>query len=162
MSLSKLLCVMMEYYSQVRFSEHSVKCYTYASSIGSGEGLRSSDMLILSAAAILHDVGIPRALEIHGSSKGGFQEKEGAFLVPGLLEKAEMDSGITGRVSWLVGHHHTHELAESDLLLQILMEADYLVNLAEKKSPAEEIRKVSDEFFKTATGKEYIKALFGF
>jgi len=160
MALSKLLSVMMEFYSDVRFSEHAVKCYSYAWGIGSGEGLLEQDMFILSAAAILHDVGIPKAKEIYGSGKGEFQEKEGALLVPGLLEKADIN-GITERVVWLVGHHHTQELAEADKLLQILMEADYLVNFAEHNTSLEMIREVRKSFFKTATGKQYMIALFG-
>jgi len=160
MSLSKLLAIMMEYYSDVRFSEHSVKCYTYAWGIGDGEALSADDMLILGASAILHDVGIPKAVELYGSGKAEYQEKEGAKLVPGFLEKAALPGHITERVTWLVGHHHTHELAGSDIILQILMEADYLVNLAEGKASVEKIAEVKNGFFKTVTGKLYAEALF--
>jgi len=160
MSLSKLTQIMMEYYSDVRFSEHSIKAYTYARGIAEGEGLSDDDKLILCSAAILHDIGIPPAIKIHGSSKGEYQEAEGAKLVPEILEKAGMD-GITEQVTWLVGNHHTHELAKDNLLLQILMEADYLVNLAEGKANDEKIREVLDGFFVTETGKGYLMGLFG-
>jgi HD superfamily phosphodiesterase len=150
----------MRYYGDVRMSEHSIKAYAYANSIGEGENLPENEQLILSAAAILHDIGIPRAIELHGSAKGEYQEKEGALLVPEMLAQAGVQENITERVAWLVGHHHTEALAESDLLLQILMEGDYLVNLAEGNAPAERAAKVRDGFFKTATGKQYITALF--
>ena len=160
MSLPKLVSVMMQYFSDVRLSEHAVKAYAYAGSIGEGEALPADKLLILSAAAILHDIGIPNAIKLHGSAKGEFQEKEGALLVPDLLKQAGISSDITDHVAWLVGNHHTKEQAANDLLLQILMEADYLVNLAEGNHPAETVSEISSSFFKTSTGKEYIKALF--
>ena len=163
MSVSKLISVMMQYYNDVRLSEHSVKAYAYAHGIGKGENLPESDQFILSAAAVLHDIGIPPAIKLYGSAKAEFQEKEGALLVPEMLEKAGIiQAHIKERVSWLVGHHHTEELAENNLLLQILIEADYLVNLAEGNAPAEKTEQVLNSSFKTRTGKEYIKALFGF
>ena len=160
MSLSKLTKIMMEYYNDVRFSEHSIKAYAYARVIAEGESLSDNDKLILNAATILHDIGIPLAIKIHGSSKGEYQEAEGAKLVPEMLEKAEIH-GITEQVAWLVGNHHTHELAKNNMLLQILMEADYLVNLAEGKASDEKIREVLDGFFVTETGKGYLQGLFG-
>jgi len=161
MSLSKLISIMMEYYSDVRFSEHSIKAYAYAQGIAEGEGLQETDKSILLAATILHDIGIPPAIKLHGSSKGEYQEKEGALLVPEMLEKAGI-KGISEQVAYLVGNHHTHELAKDNLLLQILMEADYLVNLAEGKASSEKIQEVYEGFFKTETGKEYVRALFNF
>jgi len=160
MSLSKLTGSMMEYYNDIHFSEHSIKAYTYARGIAEGEKLSDNDKLILCAAAILHDIGIPPAKRIYGSSKGEYQEKEGAKLVPEMLAKAGIE-GISEQVAWLVGNHHTHELAKDNLLLQILMEADYLVNLAEGKASDEKIREVYESFFMTMTGKEYMKGLFG-
>jgi len=151
---------MMEYYGDVRFSEHSIKAYAYAQGIAEGENLSCEDKHVLLAAAILHDIGIPPAIKIHGSSKGEFQEKEGALLVPGMLDRAGIE-GITEQVTWLVGNHHTHELAKDNLLLQILMEADYLINLAEGKASVERIREVYEGFFKTKTGKVYVRGLFG-
>ena len=80
--------------------------------------------------------------------------------MPEMLEKAGIE-GITEQVTWLVGNHHTHELAKDSLLLQILMEADYLVNLAEGKASCEKILEVLEEFFVTETGKGYLRWLFG-
>ena len=160
LSLSKLIYVMMRYYSDVRFSEHALKVYAYASNIGESEGLPENEKFILSTAAILHDIGIPQAIKLYGSAKGELQEKEGALLVPELLCQADIQNEITDRVAWLVGHHHTEALADNDLLLQILMEADYLVNLAEGNLPGEKAQEVKEKFFKTNTGIGYITALF--
>ena len=157
--LPSLLSAMMSYYNDTALSQHAVKVFAYANVIGMGESLPENDQLILWAASILHDIGIPNAIKLHGSPKGEFQEKEGALLVPGMLENAGF-SGITEHVAWLVGHHHTKELAASDILLQILMEADYLVNLAEGNHTREKAVEVRDTFFKTKTGIELISSLF--
>jgi len=159
MSLPKLIITMMEYYNDVRLSEHAIKAYAYASSIAEEEKLSDSDRLVLSAAAILHDIGIPRAIKLYGSSKGEYQEKEGALLVPEMLNRADIKD-ITEQVAWLVGNHHTEAKAENSLLLQILMEADYLVNLAESSASSEKVKEIYENFFKTDAGKKYIKALF--
>ena len=159
-SLSRLIHIMMRHYSDVRYSEHALKVYAYASNISEGEDLSDEDKFILASAAILHDVGIPQAIKLHGSGKGEYQEKEGALLVPELLEQADIQQDISDRVAWLVGHHHTEALADNDLLLQILMEADYLVNLAEGNIPIEKANEVKEGFFKTNIGKKYITALF--
>ena len=160
-SISKLAGVMMRYYNDTRLSEHALKVYAYSRCIGAGEQLPANEMLILCAASILHDIGIPKALELYGSAMGEYQETEGALLAPGMLEEASVQPDIFERVVWLVGHHHTAALADSDMLLQILMEADYLVNLAEGNCPAEDIKVIRDGCFKTPTGIQYIEALFG-
>ena len=160
MPVSKLISIIMRYFDDVSYSEHAIKVYAYSQSIGMGESLPEADMHVLCSAAVLHDIGIPQAIKLHGSAKGEYQKKEGALLVPKMLHQAGIH-GITERVSWLVGNHHTHTLAESNLLLQILMEADYLVNLAEENATKERIRDMRESFFKTSTGKEYIEALFG-
>jgi len=77
MSLSKLTGIMMEYYNDIHFSEHSIKAYTYARGIAEGENLSDNDKLILCAAAILHDIGIPPAKRIYGSSKANTKKKKG-------------------------------------------------------------------------------------
>ena len=159
-SLSELTCIMMHYFNDLRLSEHAIKAYTYARIISEGEELPEADRFILSAAAILHDIGIPQAIKIHGSAKAEFQEKEGALLVPELLEQAGIQDDKKERIAWLVGNHHTFVLAETDFLLQILMEADYLVNLAEGNQSARSALEVREGFFKTNTGKRLITALF--
>ena len=162
MSLAKLTGHVIEYFRKPRWIEHSVKVYAYALGIGGEEGLGGADLTVLCAAALLHDVGIPAAKEKYGSAAGEYQEAEGARLTPELLEKAGVPEPLHERIAWLVGHHHHKELAPDDIVLQILMEADYLVNLVEgnvkEKTPAE----VHDSFFRTDTGKRYLHALFDF
>lgn len=160
MSLPRLIGCIVEYLREPRAVEHSLKVYAYAHGIGGEEGLGAEDLAILDVAALLHDIGIPAARDRHGSAAGPHQEAEGARLTPEFMRNAGHPDAMTDRVAWLVGHHHTEPAAASDPVLQILMEADYLVNLAEGNLPGREPREVRDVFFRTATGRRYIDALF--
>lgn len=159
--IGRLIGEMICYYKDLKLSEHALKVYAYARGIGGEEGLGSEELEILLAAAVLHDIGIPAALKAHGSAAGPYQEKEGAAMVPAFLEAAGAPTEMTERVRWLVGHHHTEALAGEDILLQMLIEADYLVNLAEGYHPELDPGTVRDTSFKTAAGRRYITALFG-
>lgn len=161
MYLNKIMRIMIDYYKDVGYIEHAVKVYSYASGIGGSEDLDEEELFILLSAALLHDIGIPNAIKIHGSGKGPYQEKEGALLVPSMLKEAGVENQeAVERIQWLVGHHHTEALAESDKLLQILMEADYLVNIAEGRHPEYDPYEIRERFFITSTGKAYITSIF--
>lgn len=62
------------------------------------------------------------------------------------------------RICWLVGHHHSYNDVH-DIDHQILIEADFLVNLYEKEAPAEEVRRVREAYFITATGKQFLQQI---
>lgn len=160
MPFSRLIGRTIEFLRQPRSIEHALKVFAYAQGIGGEEGVSGDDMLTLGAAALIHDIGIPSAKERFGSSAGEYQEAEGKRLTPNLLERAGMPERIWERVAWLVGHHHSEPLAKDDPLLQILMEADYLVNLVEGNLPGRDPREVRDGFFRTAAGKRYLGALY--
>lgn len=160
MPLSRLIGCTIEFFGNPRSIEHALKVFAYAQGIGGEEGLKGDDMLVLDASALLHDVGIPSAIERFGSSAGEYQEAEGQRLAPDLLARAGIPERVWERVAWLVGHHHTEPLAKDDALLQILMEADYLVNLVEGNLPGRDPREVYDGFFRTGPGKRYLKALY--
>jgi len=159
MYIPKLIGLMVEYYSNLPYVEHALKVFSYAFSIAAQEGIEGDDLLTLQCAAVLHDIGIPNAIKVHGSSKGPYQEKEGALLVPGFLEKAGWPGDITDKGVWLVGSHHTYSKAGDDILLQILMEADFLVNMSESADKYHP-KDVKEKFFKTKTGNDFLTYLF--
>ncbi len=160
MMIPELIGLMIETYQDRRLTEHALKVYGYALGIGGEEGLAGREMETLCAAAVLHDIGIPKAIEVHGSAAGPYQEKEGALLGRKLLGQVAGTEEITDEVVWLIGHHHTEEDAEGNILLQVLMEADYLVNLSESPQHHPAQAAVRDAFFKTKTGIRYINTLF--
>lgn len=135
---------------------HFLKVYGFAKAIASREQLSSTTMNIVETAAILHDIGIRPALEKHGSSAGPLQEEEGEKAARELLTRCGyQDQEFVNRICWLIGHHHSYE-AVHDIDHQILIEADFLVNLNEKNAPPEEYQQVSDSYFKTETGKTFL------
>ena len=119
--------------------QHFIKVYTFAVMIGEGEQLPKETMEILRAAALVHDIGIKVAEEKYGSSDG----------------KQE----VVDRVCYLVGHHHTY-LDMDGMDYQILVEADFLVNLFENASTRKVIRSVDTKIFRTAAGRRILHAMF--
>lgn len=67
---------------------------------------------------------------------------------------------VTERVSYLVGHHHTYDHIDG-MDYQILVEADFLVNFNENGTEQNTIRATYDKFFKTETGMETCREMFG-
>ncbi len=63
------------------------------------------------------------------------------------------------RVCYLIGHHHTyHDIDGLDY--QILVEADFLVNIYEDNIPADHAKIVRGKIFRTATGKKLLDEMF--
>ena len=69
------------------------------------------------------------------------------------------DEAVIDRVLLLIAHHHTYTGIEGEDY-QILVEADFLVNLFEDGSSRETAEKVRENIFKTKTGMKYLETLF--
>lgn len=139
---------------------HLVKVHGFARTIGILEGMETHALHILEAAAIVHDIGIHPSLRKYGSSAGKYQELEG----PPEAEKLMRSVGGYAeeeieRVKYLVGRHHTYTDIDG-LDYQILIEADFLVNLHEHASEFESAQAAYEKIFKTATGKQLLVDLF--
>lgn len=78
----------------------------------------------------MHDIGIHQAEARYGSSNGKYQEELGPAEARNLLEQLHVAETDIDRVCYLVGHHHTYSHIDG-LDYQILVEADFLVNLYE-------------------------------
>lgn len=66
---------------------------------------------------------------------------------------------VIQRVSYLVGHHHTYDMVDG-MDYQILLEADFLVNIYDDDiSPAGQ-RQVYEYIFRTETGKRLCRLLY--
>lgn len=139
--------------------QHFLKVLGYAKAIGELEGLDAGTQHILETAAILHDVGIKPALEKYKSSAGPYQEMEGPAPAREMLIQLQYDPAVIDRVCYLIAHHHTYsDIYGADY--QILVEADFLVNLDEGKSSAIEAENVKTSIFKTAAGQLFLEELF--
>jgi len=140
-------------------SQHLMKVYAYSILIGRQENLPADQLRTLAAAALVHDIGIKPAEEKFGSCDGKLQEQEGPDPARTLLKEVGFDPLTTARVAYLVAHHHTYSDID-DLDLQILIEADFLVNLYEDSASPEAIAKARTKIFKTHTGIRLMDCLF--
>ena len=161
MNNNKLLEAMIDYYSgDSQRIQHFIKVYQYAKMIGEMEGLDEKTQFILETAAIVHDIGIKIAEEKYGDCGGELQEKEGPPQAEAMLSKLGYEPEVIERVSYLVGHHHTYTNVDG-LDYQILLEADFLVNLDENHNDKKSVTTACQKIFKTATGIRLCTKIFG-
>lgn len=156
----KLIWEMIQYYDRdPKRVGHFLKVYGYAKAIGEAEALSPQLQQILETAAIVHDIGIRASLKKHKSSAGPYQEREGPPLAKAMLEKLKYPPELIGRVCYLVGHHHTYTNI-SGLDYQILVEADFLVNMEEDGMELDAIRSIGEKIFCTDRGKAILRELY--
>ncbi len=139
--------------------QHFLKVYEFSLMIGVEEGLSEKEMEILGAAALVHDIGIKPAEEKYGSSEGRLQEQEGPAEAEKMLAAVGYPQEVITRVSYLVGHHHTYtQIDGADY--QILVEADFLVNLYEGELSRKTIYNAYRKIFRTESGRRLCRIQF--
>lgn len=84
-----LIREMKEYFAEKQgLIKHTLAVYGYAEQIRQVEG---GDTLVVRAAAIYHDIGIPEAKRVHGSTAGKYQEIEGPPIARNILTKLDLE-----------------------------------------------------------------------
>ena len=76
-----------------------------------------------------------------------------------MLEELGFDEPVIRRVCWLVGHHHTYAPIEGTDH-QILVEADFLVNMCEDELSEEALQNTDQNIFRTETGKKICREMY--
>lgn len=140
--------------------QHFMKVHDFARTIGQLEGLGEQTLYILESAAVVHDIGIHVCEEKYGSCEGKLQEKEGPALAKELLERLGYEQEVINRICYLVGHHHTYTNIDG-VDYQILVEADFLVNLYEDGVSPDAVHKAYQNIFKTESGRKICRNMFG-
>ena len=142
---------MIEYYAgDARRIHHFLKVHSFAKLIGEMEGVTGEELEILEVAALVHDIGIKNSEKKYGYNTGKTQEKEGPPEAEKLLIPLTDDAAFIERVCYLVGHHHTYSNIDG-MDYQILVEADFLVNLYEDKEHIKAVRSAYEKIFPTQT-----------
>lgn len=160
MKISDVVEAMIRYEDgNIHNVNHAMKVYAYAQTIGEAQGLPANEQETLEIAAVLHDIGIKKSVLKYGSSAGNYQELEGPPIARAILQLLGADNEIIERVCWLIAHHHTYHTIDG-LDHQILIEADFLVNMDEGRMQSEEIAKVRERIFRTKTGKNLLDQMF--
>lgn len=158
--LSKLILKMTEYEDGcVERVNHFLKVYAFAKAIAEGEGIDDESQPILEAATIVHDIGIRVCYEKYGNCSGKLQEAEGPSVAMSMLPDCGYTPAQCDRVCWLIAHHHTYTDIQG-MDYQILVEADFLVNIFEGGMEKDAVRQVKENIFRTATGTKLLCDLF--
>lgn len=158
--LEELKQEMIKYYEgDPKRIQHFIKVYFFCEMIGESEHLSEQEMFILRSAALTHDIGIKRAEELFGSTNGKFQEALGPSIAREMLTKIGYDTYTIERICFLIAHHHTYDnIKNKDY--QILVEADFLVNLYEDDASLSAVNSAREKIFKTEMGKHILDTMF--
>lgn len=158
--INKLHFAMIRLYSgDMQRIQHFCKVHSYAKLIAEMEHVDADTLFILEAAALTHDIGIHYCEEKYGDCNGKLQEKEGPAIAKKLLAQLHFDGQVSERVQYLIAHHHTYDAIDG-VDYQILVEADFLVNLYEDGLEKQGIEHVYEKIFKTDSGKKICREMF--
>ena len=138
---------------------HFLQVHAFARLIGPAERLDPHTQFTLETAAVVHDIGIHRAEAVYGSSHGKYQEELGPAEAEALLTGLDWPRGVIERIMYLVGHHHTYDHIDGPDY-QILVEADFLVNLYEDAISEGGQKHAYERIFRTETGKRLCRELY--
>ena len=161
MTISEIMEKMIAFSDgNIHDTDHFIRVWTYAKTIGELEALDAKTQFVLEIAAITHDIACPLCREKYGNTNGKHQEAEGAPMVKAFLADTGLDGGQIERIAWLVGHHHTFTGIDG-LDYQILVEADYIANATENGYSRANMNSFMAKIMKTDSGKRLLTAVMG-
>lgn len=138
---------------------HFLKVYSFAKTIGELEKIDGNKMDILEISAVLHDIGIHVCEKKYNSTAGDLQEIEGPLIAEKMLNELNISQEIINRVCFLIGHHHSYSQIDG-IDYQILVEADFLVNIYEDNMNESQIKSIRNKIFKTKSGISIIDSMY--
>lgn len=151
---------MIRYFgNDARRINHALKVHGFAACIASKESLSENESFIVEAAAILHDIGIHEAERKYNSSGGKYQEIEGPAIAQSLLSDEDIDTKTLERICFIIGNHHSYQKIDGPDF-QILVEADFLVNIFEDEMPKHSVESARNKYFKTKTGIALVEGVY--
>lgn len=158
--IQKLTQKMIEYYTgDPKRIQHFIKVHSFARYIGIQENLPEHELFVLECAALVHDIGIKPAEAQFGECGGKLQERLGPPEAEKMLRELGFPAADIERVCYMVGRHHTYDnITGRDL--QILIEADFVVNLYEDAASENAVRAAYDRIFRTHAGRELLRTVF--
>lgn len=159
--LNKLHYEMIKLYNgDAKRIQHFCKVHSYAKLIAEMENVDEHTLFIIEVAALTHDIGIHLCEEKYGNCNGKLQEKDGPALAEKLLTKLGFMKDVAERVMYLIAHHHTYDDING-IDYQILVEADFLVNMYEDGLSKDVVEHAYNKIFKTDSGMKICAEMFG-
>jgi len=141
--------------------EHTRTVHQHAVDIHEVEG---GDATVVEASAIFHDIGIPKAREVHGSSSGQYQEIEGPPIARQILVRFGFSERQIDHICGIIANHHSDQdpAIVNTLEFKILWDADWLVNFPGRNrgKTAMEKEEAIEEIFKTESGRLMARQMF--
>jgi HD superfamily phosphodiesterase len=145
--------------NDIKRINHLLKVFSFAHHIGVSEKCDPQLQIVIDISAILHDIGIHEAERKYNSSAGKWQEIEGPEVAQELLKNLSLEKNIKERVLFLIGHHHSYNDIDG-IDFQILVEADFLVNMFEDEMAKPECLKIKQNIFKTKSGIKLLEGMY--
>ena len=159
MNLTPLLKSIFGYDPDGPNIHHLMAVHGYSRLIAQMENVDGHTLFITEVAAYLHDIGVKVSKEKYGNSQPQHQEAEGPAIARKLLEPLSLPAPDVERICFIIGHHHTYKAIDG-LDFQILVEADFIVNVMEGYCKRESVPAMKENVFKTASGKYLLEQMF--
>ena len=147
------------FHGDVKRINHALKVHSFASLIGKESCSDEREKRIISIAALLHDIGIKEAERKYQSSSGKYQEQEGPPIAREILKSYALEEDIVDRVCFIIGNHHSYAKIDGTDF-QILVEADFLVNIFEDDMSRKSILNVKEKIFRTDSGIRLLDEMY--
>jgi len=158
--VDKILDLAISYNGKdVKRINHLLKVHSFARHIAMMENCGVQLQTIIEIAALLHDIGIHESERKYNSSAYNWQEIEGPIVAKELFKNLDLDSSIQKRVLFLIGHHHSYNAIDG-LDFQILVEADFLVNIFEHGPNEDPLNSIKENIFKTKSGTRLLEQMY--
>lgn len=158
--IQEIMLRMIFYFKQdAKRINHAIKVYAFASTISSLENMSADEQLIIDYAAILHDIGIKESELKYNSTAGKYQEIEGPPIAKKILIETGVSAPLIGRICFIIGHHHSYNKIDGRDF-QVLVEADFLVNIFEENLKRDSINSIKDRIFKTSAGIKLLETIY--
>ncbi len=137
---------------------HALAVLKYAERIQAAEG---GDETVITAAAILHDIGIQQAERRYASSAGKYQEIEGPPIARPILRDLALPAEKIEHVCKIIANHHTAKDIDT-IEFRVLWDADWLVNIPDEcgKMSKDKLKGFVEKVFKTDTGRYLAKEIY--
>lgn len=119
---------------------------------------RGADELIVISAAILHDIGIQQAENVHNSNAGKYQEIEGPPIAEKILKKLNVGENVIDHICKIIANHHSAKDKQTAATkeFQVIWDADWLINFSEIYPNIDSVKKAQliKTIFKTQKGRQ--------
>jgi HD superfamily phosphodiesterase len=147
--------------SDEKMINHTLNVLDCAEQIQLTEG---GDIFIVTASAILHDIGIHEAERKHGSNAGKYQEIEGPPIATNILKNYNLEQETIDKICLIIANHHSaRNIRINDTTeFKIVWDADWLVNIPDEypNLKQDKLSEIIYKVFKTEKGRQLAMAKY--